>query len=109
MFDSRSSTRARCSRSSRRASSARRTRSRRTTTTDRKSTRLNSSHTVISYAVFCLKKKKKSRQLRNTMENEIQAQKDAAEDEGRIQQSTLVPMTENGTSRKQAKRITATV
>src|SRR5260221_6699984 len=25
---------------------------------DRKSTRLNSSHTVISYAVFCLKKKK---------------------------------------------------
>ena len=28
--------------------------------TDRKSTRLNSSHTVISYAVFCLKKKKAS-------------------------------------------------
>src|SRR5438034_3675177 len=27
-------------------------------TQDRKSTRLNSSHTVISYAVFCLKKKK---------------------------------------------------
>src|SRR5436190_4401704 len=27
-------------------------------TEDRKSTRLNSSHTVISYAVFCLKKKK---------------------------------------------------
>src|SRR5260221_7840676 len=26
---------------------------------DRKSTRLNSSHTVISYAVFCLKKKNK--------------------------------------------------
>src|SRR3954463_3838430 len=26
---------------------------------DRKSTRLNSSHTIISYAVFCLKKKKK--------------------------------------------------
>src|SRR2546426_512851 len=30
-----------------------------TPTTDRKSTRLNSSHLVISYAVFCLKKKKK--------------------------------------------------
>src|SRR3989454_9380003 len=30
---------------------------------DRKSTRLNSSHLVISYAVFCLKKKKKERQL----------------------------------------------
>src|SRR5947207_13046305 len=28
--------------------------------TDRKSTRLNSSHTVISYAVFCLKKKKEN-------------------------------------------------
>src|SRR5438034_2579255 len=28
---------------------------------DRKSTRLNSSHTVISYAVFCLKKKKDKR------------------------------------------------
>src|SRR3712207_7488959 len=30
------------------------------TVTDRKSTRLNSSHANISYAVFCLKKKKKS-------------------------------------------------
>src|SRR5256885_12271765 len=30
---------------------------------DRKSTRLNSSHLVISYAVFCLKKKKKSHLL----------------------------------------------
>src|SRR2546430_3701190 len=29
--------------------------------TDRKSTRLNSSHSQISYAVFCLKKKKKDR------------------------------------------------
>src|SRR3712207_8772108 len=29
-----------------------------TTTVDRKSTRLNSSHANISYAVFCLKKKK---------------------------------------------------
>src|SRR2546426_9134353 len=30
--------------------------------TDRKSTRLNSSHLVISYAVFCLKKKKKKQE-----------------------------------------------
>src|ERR1039458_10729893 len=30
--------------------------------TDRKSTRLNSSHLGISYAVFCLKKKKKKKQ-----------------------------------------------
>src|SRR5258708_29617792 len=29
---------------------------------DRKSTRLNSSHQIISYAVFCLKKKKKKKQ-----------------------------------------------
>src|SRR5438034_2721781 len=33
---------------------------------DRKSTRLNSSHTVISYAVFCLKKKTKSPRYRNS-------------------------------------------
>src|SRR3989454_4632842 len=33
---------------------------------DRKSTRLNSSHLVISYAVFCLKKKKK----KNTQDEE---------------------------------------
>src|SRR2546430_8020743 len=30
---------------------------------DRKSTRLNSSHSQISYAVFCLKKKKKYKQI----------------------------------------------
>src|SRR5256885_6418883 len=33
---------------------------------DRKSTRLNSSHLVISYAVFCLKKKKKTVQTRSS-------------------------------------------
>src|SRR5260221_3056586 len=33
---------------------------------DRKSTRLNSSHTVISYAVFCLKKKTNSAPIRRT-------------------------------------------
>src|SRR5437588_7632837 len=37
---------------------------------DRKSTRLNSSHTVISYAVFCLKKKKKKKH--HTKQNHIQ-------------------------------------
>src|SRR5689334_23402336 len=30
---------------------------------DRKSTRLNSSHSSISYAVFCLKKKKKKKKI----------------------------------------------
>src|SRR5438034_6322890 len=43
------------------------------TTRDRKSTRLNSSHTVISYAVFCLKKKKQQKNSkinnRNTTNN----------------------------------------
>src|SRR5436190_15648132 len=33
---------------------------------DRKSTRLNSSHTVISYAVFCLKKKRIQTRLQST-------------------------------------------
>src|SRR5690625_6100252 len=33
---------------------------------DRKSTRLNSSHVAISYAVFCLKKKKHEERTRNT-------------------------------------------
>src|SRR5258708_13552607 len=33
---------------------------------DRKSTRLNSSHQIISYAVFCLKKKKKKKYNRIT-------------------------------------------
>src|SRR2546430_7069923 len=32
---------------------------------DRKSTRLNSSHSQISYAVFCLKKKKKKKKTQN--------------------------------------------
>src|SRR2546426_8459031 len=38
----------------------------RATKVDRKSTRLNSSHLVISYAVFCLKKKKKHPQRRRS-------------------------------------------
>src|SRR5689334_24284005 len=33
---------------------------------DRKSTRLNSSHSSISYAVFCLKKKKKQKKKEQT-------------------------------------------
>src|SRR2546426_7613265 len=36
---------------------------------DRKSTRLNSSHLVISYAVFCLKKKKKTAKRTETRLN----------------------------------------
>src|SRR5438309_5372762 len=42
-------------------------------TTDRKSTRLNSSHSSISYAVFCLKKKtKKQQNTHRTHNNQIQ-------------------------------------
>src|SRR3712207_7749163 len=36
---------------------------------DRKSTRLNSSHANISYAVFCLKKKTKLQQLKTNPQN----------------------------------------
>src|SRR2546427_4299952 len=36
---------------------------------DRKSTRLNSSHSQISYAVFCLKKKKKQQTFLTTSES----------------------------------------
>src|SRR2546426_2240906 len=38
---------------------------------DRKSTRLNSSHLVISYAVFCLKKKKKKNKNRQPEQREV--------------------------------------
>src|SRR2546426_3326417 len=36
---------------------------------DRKSTRLNSSHLVISYAVFCLKKKKKQARISDGLDS----------------------------------------
>src|SRR2546422_4587174 len=42
---------------------------------DRKSTRLNSSHGYISYAVFCLKKKKQDNQIER-VERQQDAQKD---------------------------------
>src|SRR5436190_15271440 len=38
---------------------------------DRKSTRLNSSHTVISYAVFCLKKKKKKKKNKEEIKKKV--------------------------------------
>src|SRR5215475_15655179 len=42
---------------------------------DRKSTRLNSSHVKISYAVFCLKKKKKTGKLVRLLKKNRQASK----------------------------------
>src|SRR5689334_24339548 len=38
---------------------------------DRKSTRLNSSHSSISYAVFCLKKKKKKKKKKKNKKKKI--------------------------------------
>src|SRR6476660_10000399 len=42
--------------------------------TDRKSTRLNSSHQIISYAVFCLKKKKTHHRLHSIEKKNISIQ-----------------------------------
>src|SRR5437588_6976098 len=44
---------------------------------DRKSTRLNSSHTVISYAVFCLKKKRNTRTKKSRYRNVATQQNDS--------------------------------
>ena len=41
------------------------------TTADRKSTRLNSSHALISYAVFCLKKKKKHKKIQQKKKTKL--------------------------------------
>src|SRR5690349_22787885 len=43
---------------------------------DRKSTRLNSSHVEISYAVFCLKKKKQKKQITHKITGKIEAHTD---------------------------------
>src|SRR6266446_8804650 len=43
---------------------------------DRKSTRLNSSHLVISYAVFCLKKKNKYKKLTLSIKKQTNIKKD---------------------------------
>src|SRR5258708_17013937 len=40
---------------------------------DRKSTRLNSSHQIISYAVFCLKKKKRQKKSRNSYKSTLRS------------------------------------
>src|SRR2546429_6798282 len=46
---------------------------------DRKSTRLNSSHGYISYAVFCLKKKNRDGMLRYTNDDRMEIDNNAAE------------------------------
>src|SRR5207244_6917480 len=57
-----------------------------TPTTDRKSTRLNSSHQIISYAVFCLKKKKKKKRNRKNISGlRYRTAKDTEEEVGNSQ------------------------
>src|SRR5258707_2239545 len=50
---------------------------------DRKSTRLNSSHANISYAVFCFKKKKKSRRTVLALRLQKRLHLDSLDDAGR--------------------------
>src|SRR2546430_12041459 len=45
---------------------------------DRKSTRLNSSHSQISYAVFCLKKKKKKKNVYHSARRDMKSDTDLA-------------------------------
>src|SRR5438132_7151868 len=51
-------------------------------TADRKSTRLNSSHTVNSYAVFCLKKKKQVQERRASLQRHNQRREETANSQG---------------------------
>src|SRR3989475_4466438 len=53
---------------------------------NRKSTRLNSSHSQISYAVFCLKKKKKKTTLQHIVKGT-----NCLEDSRTLRQSMVVP------------------
>jgi len=52
---------------------------------DRKSTRLNSSHDQISYAVFCLKKKKKHKDVKSRTTNSKQQHNTQGNQERKIQ------------------------
>src|SRR5256885_13000243 len=61
---------------------------------DRKSTRLNSSHLVISYAVFCLKKKKEHRLSVMDIElsNAVRTDKDEDAHKDREQPDSMEPI-----------------
>src|SRR5438034_6388595 len=60
---------------------------------DRKSTRLNSSHTVISYAVFCLKKKTEHRRRVDPVDDGRLDQLLGQLSEGRVKRHDDVPQT----------------
>src|SRR5438552_11537220 len=57
---------------------------------DRKSTRLNSSHQIISYAVFCLKKKKNKDLKRYTTSTDVRSS-DVARGHQILSDSTSLP------------------
>src|SRR4051795_2637610 len=59
---------------------------------DRKSTRLNSSHTLISYAVFCLKKKNNSELGARARGTEARARDNAAAGRGAVDALPTVPL-----------------
>src|SRR5437588_7291187 len=69
---------------------------------DRKSTRLNSSHTVISYAVFCLKKKKKRTHV--IRQQKTTASVATASSQALAQQSTRTNLRPNSTTLRQTRR-----
>src|SRR5688572_32522785 len=52
---------------------------------DRKSTRLNSSHSQISYAVFCLKKKKKKKKKKTKKKKKKNKKKNSKKKKKKIQ------------------------
>src|SRR5437763_3137455 len=56
---------------------------------DRKSTRLNSSHRCISYAVFCLKKKKKKRNRKAKTRKRKTQHKDQSYTQGAYKQTQV--------------------
>src|SRR2546430_3660711 len=73
---------------------------------DRKSTRLNSSHSQISYAVFCLKKKKTIRIRSPTAQRGIT---DASEPRGRVQVTLLKTHSVDPTAHAEAAFVRRTI
>src|SRR5256886_4101040 len=67
---------------------------------DRKSTRLNSSHSQISYAVFCLKKKKAARPTSKEWTGRIQSLRTASERLLRLLWPKCSQMTRSRTRRR---------
>src|SRR5690625_6167657 len=59
---------------------------------DRKSTRLNSSHVAISYAVFCLKKKKRSGPAKDGTKQGGERNTSDDEDENRVHRERCIEL-----------------